>query len=294
MKVRSTVSRLGLGAGIGAGLGLMAAVWLGGHLTRPHHAAVGPPPVWLSAATVRLESDSGATLSGWFSPGEAGRGGVLLLHGLRSDRRQTLSRAEFLHRAGYALLLFDLQAHAESTGEHITFGHLEAQDAEAAFEELRARVPGEPIGVIGISLGGAAVVLGTVIERAQAVVLESVYTRFDEALGNRIALRLGAWARFLAPLLLWQVEPRLGVDPDSLAPIEAIGKAHAALLIVAGTHDQRTTLAQSRRLFERAPEPKSLWLVEGEGHEDYHRFSPSAYEQRVLEFFDRHLGSRGG
>jgi len=47
----------------------------------------------------------------------------------------------------------------ESPGERITFGHLEALDAEAAVEFARQRAPSERLAVIGISLGGAAALL---------------------------------------------------------------------------------------------------------------------------------------
>ena len=44
------------------------------------------------------------------------------------------------------VLLFDFQAHGESTGEHITFGYLE-RDAQAAIDFLR-RAPDEKVGVL--------------------------------------------------------------------------------------------------------------------------------------------------
>ena len=283
-----------LASGLALGWVLASALYLGGHLTRPHRVVVGPPPQKLPAEAVSLESGSGARLSGWFVPSPAKRGGVLLLHGLRSDRRETLSRALFLHEAGYSVLMVDLQAHGESTGERMTFGYLEGRDAEAAFEYLRRRIPGQPVGVIGISLAGTAAVLGTVSQSAHALVLEAVYSDIATAVGNRIEIRVGAWARHLAPLLLWQFEPRIGVDPALLAPVERIGAAKAAVLVIAGTHDRRTTLVESHRLYARAPEPKALWTIAGARHEDFHRFDPGEYERRVLRFFARYLREDDG
>lgn len=57
-----------------------------------------------------------------------------------------LDRARFLSAAGFAVLLFDFQAHGESPGEHITFGYLESRDAQAAVEFLRTQAQVERIG----------------------------------------------------------------------------------------------------------------------------------------------------
>jgi alpha-beta hydrolase superfamily lysophospholipase len=64
-----------------------------------------------------------------------------MAHAVRADRRSMLGRAEFLHRAGYSVLLFDAQAHGESPGDRITFGYLEALDAAAAVSFAVARDP---------------------------------------------------------------------------------------------------------------------------------------------------------
>ena len=60
------------------------------------------------------------------------------MHGVRANRLVMLARARFLHKAGYAVLLFDFQAHGESSGKRITFGHLEGLDASAAVTFLHS------------------------------------------------------------------------------------------------------------------------------------------------------------
>jgi alpha/beta superfamily hydrolase len=69
-------------------------------------------------------------------------------------------RARLLNAAGFLVFLFDFQAHGESTGACITFGHLEVEDAGSSVAFVRARLPNERIGAIGTSLGGAAALPG--------------------------------------------------------------------------------------------------------------------------------------
>src|SRR4051812_10569967 len=161
---------------LGILLTFFIVVWVaGGILSAPAPQAIGDLPSDVAGRSVQFRSESEATIHGWFIPGEKGAGAIALMHGVRANRLSMLVRARFLSRAGYAVLLFDFQAHGESTGEHITFGHLESRDAQAAVNFLRANAPGEKIGVIGVSMGGAAVLLAAPPLAVDALVLEMVY-----------------------------------------------------------------------------------------------------------------------
>lgn len=275
--------------------GAAAAIWiLGAALSAPVPREIGPLPSTLpGATTVSFYSDSGSRIRAWFAPGRSRLGSVVLAHAVRGDRRGMLGRAEFLHRAGYSVLLFDAQAHGESPGNRITFGYLEALDAVAAVSFAAARDPGSPVAFLGVSQGGAAALLGPSPLPVSALVLEAVYSTVHEAVANRIAIRFGEPGRLLAPLLLWQLEPRLGVSVEALAPIRGIRNIEAPLLLVAGERDRHATIEQSRALFGVAPEPKELWVVPGALHQDFHRLVPREYERRVLDFLNRTLTGAG-
>ena len=120
-----------------------------------------------------------------------------------------LDRACFLNQAGYSVLLFDFQAHGESTRDHITFGYLESKDAQAAVGLIHTLAPDEKAGLIGVSMGGAAALLAEPKSDVQALVLEEVYPRINQAITNRLTMRLGGWAKILTPILSLQLKPRL-------------------------------------------------------------------------------------
>jgi len=200
-----------------------------------------------------------------------------------------LDRARFLSQAGYSVLLFDFQAHGESTGKHITFGYLESEDAAAAIAYLKQVAPGERIGVIGVSMGGAAATLAAPPLSINALVLEMVYPTIKEAVDDRLTMRLGGWARVLTPLLLLQSRAQLGFSSNNLRPIDHVGQLTFPKLFIAGANDRHTTLDESRRLFEAASSPKDFWVVPGAAHVDLHGASKVEYEQRVLEFLRSNL-----
>lgn len=211
------------------------------------------------------------------------------MHGVRGTRLAMLDRARFLSRAGYAVLLFDFQAHGESFGNHITFGYRESKDAQAAINFLRANAPGEKIGVIGVSMGGAAVLLSNPPLDVNAAVLEMVYPSINQAISDRLERRLGRWSGALTPLLSWQLKPRLGISADDLRPIDHVSKFNVPKLFIAGEQDRHTTLAESQQMFSAASEPKELWVVPRAEHIDVYPIAKAEYEQHVLGFFRKYL-----
>ena len=258
--------------------------------TRPSRARIGVAPAALDAESVAFPSASGALLHAWFAPGRARGGAVLLLHGVGADRRVMLDRARFLRAEGYAVLLPDFQAHGESAGQYITFGALESRDALAALAYLRARAPGEPVGIVGVSMGGAAAVLanehGAV---ANAYVLESMYPTIRDAVHDRLRAWLGPIGPVLGRPLIGLVGAQTGIVADSLRPIDRIGQLGAPVLVAAGTRDRYTTIAESESLYERASAPKEFWAVEGAAHVDLYAYAGAEYERRVGSFLARYL-----
>jgi fermentation-respiration switch protein FrsA (DUF1100 family) len=254
----------------------------GAYLSKPQRLALGDPPPELFATPVLIPNDKGY-VAGWVARG-AGSGALLLLHGVRADRRQMQARALFLNRLGYTVLLVDLPAHGESAGERITFGAHEAEGVRVALGWLARNLPGEKIGVIGASLGAAATVLSRPGAQVDALVLEAMYPTIDEAVENRLAMRLGAPGRWLAPLLLAQLPWRTGVVTSALRPIDAMAQLTCPVFVIGGADDRHTTAAQTRRIFGAAPEPKQLWLVDATAHVDLHAAATAEYERRVGGF----------
>ena len=229
--------------------GFAALLAIGSIASFPAPVAIGPPPPDLPGEKVAIESASGSLLAGWFIVGQPHVGAVLLMHGVKANRLEMLGRTKLLHSHGFSVLLFDFQAHGESQGRNITFGYFESLDARAAFDWLRRKTPTERIGVLGVSLGGAAAILADPALDADAMVLEAVYATFDKAVENRLVMRVGAIGRYFAPLLTWQVKPRLGFDPVLLQPAARVARLQVPTLFVAGEADEHATLEEMKTLY---------------------------------------------
>ena len=260
---------------------------LGSRLVRPVNHPV-PLPAGVPAQVVSVPGP-GYAVAGWWLNQGGNSPVVLLLHSIRADRSSMLSRAKLLVGHGFSVLLVDLQGHGETPGTAITLGSRESADVRAALLWLKRAAPSRRIGVIGRSLGGAAVLLGPQPSGFDAVVLEAVYPRVAGAIENRIRIRYGPLAPVLAPLLLVQLRPRLHVSPRDLEPIRSIGRLGSPVLVVAGSRDQHTTLAESEELFGAAVQPKRLWVVTGARHQDFLTFDPRGYDSEVVGFLLEYL-----
>jgi fermentation-respiration switch protein FrsA (DUF1100 family) len=265
-------------------------------LAGPVRAKIAALPARLRSENVAFASKSGSSIHAWLIRGKPGAGAVLLLHGQGSNRMSMQGRAEFLGAQGFTVLAPDFQAHGESPGEHVTFGALESLDAAAAIAFLRTAVPHELVGVIGVSMGGAAALLGDGPLHADAFVLESVYPTIRQAVSDRLDTwfwPFGWFGRLLTPAMINIVGSEAGVTEAQLQPIAHIGSIKAPLLMLAGTVDQYTPLLEAEALYARAPAPKTFWAVEGAGHVDLYDFGRPEYEKRVGGFLEQYLQQKG-
>lgn len=264
--------------------------WFAGNaLSAPFNQTIGNCPSDLACENVEFNSDSGAPIKGWFVKDDDGKGVIVLMHGLRSNRLSLVDRIRFLRKNGYSVLAFDFQGSGESVGKQLTFGYLESLDATASLKFIRQKLPDEKIGVLGISMGGAAFLLQKEPQKVDALILEMVYPTMQKAVENRLNLWMFRGADNLAPLLTMQFSMRLGVSVDELRPLDKIGNVKVPTLIIAGENDHHTTLEESKQLFTAANEPKELWVVPTAEHGDLFKVAPQDYEKRVLAFFQNAL-----
>lgn len=275
---------------------LLALAWLlAGWLAQPFRQPIGAAPAELGAVAVEIASAPGV-VRGWYAAGDPGQGAVLLLHGIRADRRAMLPRALALHARGHGVLLVDLPAHGQSDGDMLSFGPREGLGIAQALGWLQAQQPLEKVAVIGVSLGGASLLMAELPQAPDAVVLEGVFPSMQAAVDNRVRAALGPLAplaRMATPLLLWQMPLRLGVDPQRLRPIDRLKGMRMPLLVAGGSEDRYTPVAETRQMAEAATDaPHQLWLVPGAAHEDLYQFAQEAYEAQVFAFLRQHLQAR--
>jgi alpha-beta hydrolase superfamily lysophospholipase len=212
----------------------------------------------------------------------------LVVHGLFAHRRIPALQelAESLTRFG-PVWTMDLRGHGASGGA-CTLGEAEALDVAAVAALIRSETD-LPLATIGFSMGAAAVVRSAaLLEPTDAVVSISGPAEWDG--------RLGPGARKVA--LVWRVpggiaaaQALTGVRlsrqiPASESPAAAAARiAPAPLLVIHGTEDPFFRTGEARLLYERAADPKALWVIPGGGHAEELFSSPGRVDSSMVDDF---------
>jgi uncharacterized protein len=268
-------------------IGLAASWAVGSWLTGPRDLSTAPLP----PGDFRIASSDGVQLAASYRPGPSPRSpAVLLLHPKGASRQKLAGIAGWLNQAGYATLAIDLRGHGQSTAARYSFGWDESRDAAAAFGWLKRRQQGAPVAVLGISLGGAASLLGQGPLPADALILQCVYGDIRSAIRNRIASVAGSVpAALLEPLLSLQSYPRIGVWPGALSPRTRIAGYRGPVLVIGGAADRYTPPAETRALYAAVPGPRRLWFIPEGDHAAAVAHDDAAYRREVLDFLREHL-----
>lgn len=272
--------------------GGIAACWLAGSLMVAGHAR-HVPAARAPASDLRIETADGISLAATYRPGRIPMSpAVLLLHGVGASRAATAANAQWLAGLGYATLTIDFRGHGESAPAERSFGLYESEDAAAAFAWLKRREDGAPVAVVGISMGGAASLLGANGPLpADALVLQAVYPDIRHAIRDRIAARLGAVPAMLGePLLSYQSRLRFGIWPSALSPIRALPNYHGPVLVVGGAQDRYTPPAESRAMFDAVAGPRWIWMRPGGGHAEICNAQDPEYRGVVARFLAETIG----
>ena len=231
---------------------------------------------------VDLTTEDGIRLMAWYTPPKNGAV-ILLAHGYGDNRPEWVYA--LLAQKGYGALAWDARAHGESDGDISTLGYLEILDVKTALNFALSQPDVKHIGAWGGSMGGATMIRSTAeFPQIEVLVVDSYFASLDAEVDFLAPYPL------VNPLAKFMLGIGLGVDLDSISPVEVIGRiSPRPVYIIHGTEDSMASPESAEILFNAANEPKKLWLEEDAIHLGIHMKNPPRYERRVINFFDEWL-----
>ncbi len=241
-----------------------------------------PADLGLAFEDLRFPTAGGKTLHGWWIPADvpAGAPSLVLMHGWSRNVGRMLPFLARLHAMGFNLLAVDARCHGESDPD----GHANmlkfSEDIRAAVDHLREGGMGDPerIGVLGLSVGGAAALHAAAHDpRIRAVITVGALAHPGDL--TRYDLRRRGVPGPLASLVLAYVQSQVGVPLDEIAPERHVGRIRVPVLLVHGGRDEVVPPEHARRLAAAGGENVELLLLPERGHSDCNedpRFWPAA------------------
>lgn len=210
---------------------------------------VTPASDGLDYEDVRLTTDDGVALHGWFVHGETNQV-LLFFHGNAGDITHRLFSIRQFHDLGLSVFIIDYRGYGESGGRPSEKGLY--RDAEAAWRYLTATrgiAPGDVI-VFGRSLGGSVASWLVANHRPAALIVESSFTSVPD-----VAQELYPWL------------PTRWLARYRHATRDHVANATCPVLVIHSRDDEIIPYHHAEAIFAAANEPKSLLTIRG-GHND--------------------------
>lgn len=225
-----------------------------------------PAPPGVTAHHVAIE---GGRLAVWRMAATTGPTDrtILVLHGVRDDRRAMIHYARSIAEAGFGVLLVDLRGHGGSSGEHLTYG---ARDGEDLVRVVEALAPNDRIGVYGPSYGGAAALqLAAREPRVRAVVTVATFSSLRDVVPVYAEHYMSPIARAIPGGFLESVyagaEEQANFRVDEADTARVARSVRASVLLIHGEADEHIPVAQAHTL-HGAISGSELFVVPGRDH----------------------------
>ena len=189
-----------------------------------------------------------------------------------------------LHAFGYIVIAIEGRNHGNSS---TLGGRTFTEDILAAVDFLAAKNPSMTLGVIGLSIGGGAVIAAAgQDERIQAAITVGAISHPIDLMKAHFAER--HIPGFLVSSLFVYMRLRFGIDYERIAPINHIPNAEGKILLIHGEDDETVPLAHGRKLAAANPTSARLWVAPAKGHSDCH-LHPEFWA-RLDQFLTENLG----
>ncbi len=232
---------------------------------------VTPASIGLDFDDVRLQTEDGVSIAGWYVPAEKNSKVVLFFHGNGGNISHRLDTIELLHRLGLNVLIIDYRGYGQSQG--VTDEQGTYLDAEAAWRYLveKRHIDPERIIILGRSLGGGIASWLAWRHPPKALILEATFTSVTDMAGQQYPFLPTKWLT------------RNRYDTAARLP-----EIEVPVFIVHSPSDDVIPFAHGQRLFALANEPKVFLEIEG-GHNEGFIFS-QVYREGLKAFIDEYAG----
>jgi predicted alpha/beta hydrolase len=243
----------------------------------------------LPSTSVTFTASDGVRLAGSYVAIPGPTGIFVVVHGFKTDRRETADLSAMLIREGFSVLLYDSRGTGESSGV-FGVGATEDRDIVGAVDFLRSSSePGSGhIFVLGISLGAGDALLATAEDdRIQGVVADSPWADERVQLARMSSIPVGPIAIPVLPyepaLVDWLIDGRLE-DARPRDVISHIAPRWIQLIRSADDDNATTSLADAQALLAAGGGRTDLWIAPSGGHAGAYRAHPEDYRGKIRAF----------
>lgn len=253
-----------------------------------------PEQLGLAYREVSIPTENDKRLFAWFVPPPANgpAPAVAVLHGWGGNAEMMLPLAQPLHRAGYAVLLFDSRNHGRSDSDGFSSLPRFAEDLDRALDwlALQPEVDAARMAALGHSVGAAAALL-VASRRPELSAVASIAAFADPESMMRRFLAAHHVPYFpLGRLVLRYVQRAIGHRFSDIAPRNTIRQIRCPVLLVHGSDDATVPIADAMAIYARRPGEQVRLLILAGDHNTSRETERHAGE--LIDFLDQAVGRK--
>ncbi len=243
---------------------------------------------------IKIPTKNDKNLYAWWVPAEnlnnEIKPTIILVHGWSRNIDRTMAFIKKLHPAGYNLIAFDSRCHGKSDDDKFSSMVKFMEDIRATidFSEKLPNVDTDRIGVLGLSIGGAASIYAASLDkRIKSVVTVGAFSHPSRVMEVEFKKRKIPYYPFIW-LIFKYMEFRIGATFDEIAPSNNIDQTNASIFLIHGVDDATAPVSHADQLYNAGnPENVELWKIEGKGHSDCNHHPE--FWKKVLDFYKTSL-----
>jgi fermentation-respiration switch protein FrsA (DUF1100 family) len=261
---------------------------------QPNQTLYNTPDLYnLRYEEVFFKSKDGTKLHGWFIPAVGDAVGTIIhFHGNFGNMTYYLNQIWWLPLNNFNVFTFDYRGYGQSEGAPSRRGIYE--DSVSAIEYLISKptITSSNVYIFGQSLGGVNAIVAIAknnFPEIRAIAIEGAFYSYraeaQDMMGSTFQKEVG-YVPFLSQQIwlisLFSVTNSYSSDEfiDQVSPIP--------ILLIHCTEDSLVSYHHSEKLYEKAKEPKYLWIVSSCSHLQVFtdKKTEYGYRQRLLNFFN--------
>jgi alpha-beta hydrolase superfamily lysophospholipase len=235
--------------------------------------------------TVQLITKKNNLIEAWHIPADSSKATIIMIHGLGANKSSLLDEAYEFRYLGFNVMMVDLRAHGNSSGNTTTLGVRESEEVKIAYDYISKKGE-QKIILYGVSLG--AVVIAKAIYdynlQPSGIILDMPFETLKKLFEGRARILGFPEEPFGVLVTFWSGIER-GFNGFKHNTSRYVQKIKCPVLMQYGALDRLVTSEETNSVFKNISSPdKKLVIYKNAGHESFLRNEPELWRKEVSEF----------